>query len=327
MSLEKKVNSTRKLFLLLSGLLCLGFFVAFIMSVSKDNVYESGMKNKLTQMGYLVDKVNCRYEQSTKVCEAFNVVSQKTDMKIAKIRVINPDDVYRLAEANKNIKLNFKIEILNMQTKSGEPLLLKSFKDAIQAYGMQETLSPEDNEKFLKMVKNEVSPLNIAFTLKADTTDSGMIHNAELSSKINAGQNIEFFFKAEDVSIDNVKALSNVGDLSRVLKFSKFSLGGKFPNNANDTMENDAKEEIINNFNTQSLVFAELYGLDENITKAISNKLQSLLNENVFKFKLTFINKNRDDLEWVIGSFTKAFLTGQFKLNGDLLKDYKIELE
>ena len=58
-----------------------------------------------------------------------------------------------------------------------------------------------------------------------------------------------------------------------------------------------------------------------------SAKLRQYLNDNKFKFKVTLENKNRDDLEWVIGSFTKAVLTNQFRLDGELLKDYKITLE
>ena len=74
-------------------------------------------------------------------------------------------------------------------------------------------------------------------------------------------------------------------------------------------------------------VFSDLYGLDGNLTAAINKKLDDYLTKDVFKFKISLINQERDDVELIIGNFVQSFMFNNFKLNNDLLKRYKIEIE
>ena len=325
--MELKFNTTKMLFISLAAALCLGLIIMFSISAQQDKMLEAGFKERLTRMGYSFEKLECFHKASAKVCEADNVISERTDSKMDKIRITNPEGAYELTHANKKGKIYFSVELLNMQTKDGEPLLLNAFKGTFQNYEIGSLTNPEETEKLLNKARKEVSPLNMLFRVNAETTEEGAINNAKATTQINAGKDIELLLSIDDGSIDDVKKVIDPNTFAKAFKFSKVSFAGKLPNDVNGGLDEKSKKEAMDSFEAQSATLAELYGLDENMTSSLKKKLQNYLNDEVFKFKVTLINTNRDDLEWVIGSFAKAFFTGELKLNGELLKNYKIELE
>ena len=157
------------------------------------------------------------------------------------------------------------------------------------------------------------------------STQKGSIEKTDLFFTISAGPIMSFTFGLKDVSLQKFLDIKDIKEISKSLKFSKFFISGSMPNGI--SMDDKGKQEIKENFASEMEVFADLYGLDGNLTAAINKKLDDYLTKDVFKFKISLINQERDDVELIIGNFVQSFMFNNFKLNNDLLKRYKIEIE
>ena len=332
MCLKNSFNKNKGLFISMAGFIALALAILFVVSTKTDEAYETAFKDKLSSIGYMPEKISCFYRQDAKVCEAENLISRNTDNKIEKVRITHPENIYKLAKAASETKASFKVELLNIQTKDGDSILLKEYRKNLPIYeGMGLAAdSAEEMERHINFLRTVATPLNISFKAEVTTLTNGDIKNTDVLLEGFIGKDIKIGLGANNISIDNLKSIQSPEEFARMFKFSKVFVFGDIPDDNQNILiqqSQEEKDEIVKEFNSQSEVFAELYGLDENLTKTMSEKLRQYLNDNKLKFKVTLENKNRDDLEWVIGSFTKAVLTNQFRLDGELLKDYKITLE
>lgn len=303
--------------------------VFYALKANSYNLYEKGLRTQLEKSGFLPASGECGKFNEITACVFKDVQSARpgSDLQIETVKFINPDGLKTLFSDKSNAKFDFDIKLENIKKKDGSSILAKAFKDIALQYQLLGVMSPSEAEKFANFLQSEVNPLNLSINVSGDKIQNGDLANTNILFDVRAGSEINLALGVDNFSIDKLKEIKDIGELSRLSKFSKLYIAGKFPNKTANTMSEDMKKQEVDRFKSQLEVYSSIYGLDTNITKAITEKLKELLSDEIFTFKLSLVNKDRDDIELVLGSFAKAIMTGQLQLNNELLSPYKLELE
>lgn len=307
------------------GVLVIIFIVGLFFAVSSqgEKNYEAFLKSRLAQHGVSVKDVKCFYDETIKVrvCDVNDITVPNNQTTIKQIKITNVDGIRGIFDEEKNIKNTYvRMDVFDIQNGDGENPVIKEIRNNYKNYEP----NPEEMEKFLNTIKSQVVPLNM--TLEGNvSTQKGSIEKTDIFFTTSAGPIMNFTFGLKDVSLQDFLNIKDMKEISKSLKFSKFFISGSIPNSI--SVDDKSKQEIKENFASEMEVFSDLYGLDGNLTAAINKKLDDYLTKDVFKFKISLINQERDDVELIIGNFVQSFMFNNFKLNNDLLKRYKIEIE